>query len=129
MSDPVTACIAIIQDYNETVATKRRLLRAAKNGRPLRFATRDEIALSDSLASTAGIIRTKVRGRWIDAYAAVAIYLGGINPVEVYAAMTTQRIPVSKGTPSRNSRHDPRARKARQVAKASALAARIEAVQ
>ena len=48
-----------------------------------------------------------------------------------FAAARSAETPVSssKGKQSRNSRHDPRARKARQVAKASALAARIEAVR
>ena len=47
-----------------------------------------------------------------------------------FAAARSAETPVSsKGKQSRNSRHDPRARKARQDAKALARAARIEAVQ
>ena len=69
MSDPVTACISIIEGYNAATATRFAAARSAE------------------------------------------------TPV------------LSKGKQSRNSRHDPRARKARQIAKALARAARIEAVQ
>ena len=70
MLDPVTACVSIIEDHNAAIAARGRLLRAAEDNRPLRLATREEIALSDSSPQSAGIICVLLgRGSWTDAYA------------------------------------------------------------